>query len=217
MDRTLPPGAPSLSSEPLTTGPLTTGPLTIAQSARRVGAWVWAERALYEVVGGWVASTTSPAAKIYFDACSQHHAWRERLWLERLPARLVQAYPGDGLPQAPSDLVSPPWAGAEAAMEALSRLGTDAGRLAAYCRVTLARSAVAYRAWQKRCSVSSDKPVARVLSLVLADVVADWQDGAGVLVELLAGPAGEEAIADAAGATSEIERCLLARGLMGDA
>jgi hypothetical protein len=52
-----------------------------------------------------------------------------------------------------------------------------------------------------------------VLSLVLADVLTDWQDGAAVLVELLEGPGGQEAVAAAAGATGELERCLLGLGV----
>jgi hypothetical protein len=55
--------------------------------------------------------------------------------------------------------------------------------------------------------------VARVLSLVLADVLTDWQDGTAVLMELLEGPGGQEAVTAAAGATSELERCLLGLGV----
>ena len=222
MDSPLPPGAPALTG-PFSTGPFSTGhlsptslgaePLGIAPVARRVGAWAWAERSLYEVVGSWVPSTSGPAAKVYFDCCSQHHAWRAQALSERLPGRLVQAYPGAGLPQMPPELLGPPPGPAEEAARALSKLEGDAARLGAYCRVVLARCAVGYQAWRRRCSLSSDRPVARVLSLVLADVLTDWQDGTAVLMELLEGPGGQEAVTAAAGATSELERCLLGLGV----
>ena len=53
------------------------------------GAWAWAELSLYEVAGAWVASSLRPSAKIYFDACSQHHAWRAQLWQQLLPAQVL--------------------------------------------------------------------------------------------------------------------------------
>jgi hypothetical protein len=192
-------------------------PLTIEQSARTVGAAVWAERYLYEVVGGWVASAVNPSVKVFLDASSQHHAWRAELWLERLPARLVQAYPGDGVPQPPADLLGPGPERVAAALAALGGLEGDSVRVGVYCRVVLTRAMVAYRAWQRRCSTSSDRPVARVLSLVLSDVLADWQEAAGTLVGLLEGPEGEKSALEVAGATTEIDRLLIGKGLVANA
>jgi hypothetical protein len=231
---------PGTGPRPVETSPVETStvetstvePFTIEQSARMAGAWVWAELSLYEVVGTWVVSTAAAPAKVYFAACSQHHAWRAELWSERLPARLVTGSPPE-VPRAPEvpgggaalgddragddrgdDVVRPFSRGAEAALEALSGLEDDVGRLAAYCRVVLARSAVGYRRWQARCSPSSDRPIARVLAMALADVLGDWQDGSGVLVDLLEGRGGHDAAAAAAAnASSTIERLLLGEGL----
>jgi hypothetical protein len=195
--------------------------MTMDETARWVGAWAWAESSLYEVLGGWVASASAPSTKVYFDSTSLHHAWRAQLWLERLPARLVvvparagpgQAEQADSAAPAHADLVRPPSDGAEAAMKALSALEGDAGRLAAYCRVVLARTAVAYRDWQSRCSPSSDRPVARVLAMALADVLGDWQEGARLLVEVLGGTGGEQAVEAAAEASAEVERLLVGAG-----
>ncbi|MGH9106186.1 MAG: hypothetical protein ACRDZX_10185 [Acidimicrobiales bacterium] len=192
-------------------------PLPIEASARMVTAWAGAENRLYELVGSWAGSTQEPAAKIYFDACSQHHAWRGRLWAERLPARLVvPAPPGAGGPQcagaggeAANGAVV---ARTEAALQALAGLEGDAGRLAAYCRVVLARTMAAYQGWQRRCSPASDRPVARVLALASADVLADWQEGNALLASLLDGPYGPEAVTEAAAATSKVELVLARRG-----
>lgn len=187
-------------------------PLTIEQSAELVGAWAWAEGTLYEVVGGWVRSAWYPPAKVYFDACSQHHAWRAQLFQERLSGHLVAAGGSAG------DLVKPFSSGAVATMKALSYLEGDVERLAAYCRVVLARTVVAYRSWQSRFAGSSDRPVARALRFATDDTLADWEQGAALLVELLdgagglIGPSGAEAVVRAAEASSELERLLVGKG-----
>ena len=100
-----------------------TEPITIEESARLIGAWEWAEGRFYQVIGGWVTSASRPAAQIYFDSCSQHHAWRARLWEERrpgVPAHLVPKY-GESGP----------------AIAGLAALTGDVERLSAYCRVVL--------------------------------------------------------------------------------
>ena len=186
------------------------GPLEIEQAALRTGAWAWAETRLYEVLGAWARTASSAPCKLYFDSCSQHHAWRAQLWRDRLPGRLVQAYPGLSLPQPPPGLVGPPSRAAEAAMAVLSDLQGDAGRLAAHCRVVLARSAAAYQGWLQDCGPSADRPTARALSMALSDVVADWREGSALLVGLVT-DGGEGAVAEAAASTALVERALLLR------
>jgi hypothetical protein len=190
-------------AEPGHAGP----PLSIGQSAALAGAWAWAEASLYEVVGGWVRSTSHPSAKVYFDACSQHHAWRAQFLQERLPARLVATS------ASAADLSKPFSDGAAQAMKALSCLEGEVERLAGYCRVVLPRTVVAYRSWQSRCSHASDRPVARVLGFATDDVIADWERGTALLVELLDNASGPDAVGRAAEASSEVERLLVDEGL----
>jgi hypothetical protein len=180
-----------------------------------VGAWAWTESRLYEVTGSWVPSTLWPAAKVWFGSVSQHHAWRARLWHERLPGRLVPAYSATSRDRAASGLVRPGGDGAEAALEALARLHGDGARLAAYCRVILPRTVVAYRSWQRRCTASSDRPVARALALNLVDVVADWQEGSELLADLLDRPGGADDLDEVAAASAGVERALMGQGLVG--
>jgi hypothetical protein len=205
--------------------------LTIEESGRLVEAWAWAESHLYGVVGSWVPSAAWPAAKVWLSSASQHHAWRAQLWRERLPGRLVPAYPAanDGaLPPDGGPAVDSGWAtgglpvtgpvrpgpeGAEAALALLGRLQGDGARLGAYCRVILPRTVVAYRSWQRRCTASSDRPVARALALNLADVVADWQDGSEVLTDFLGRPGGVDELNEVAEASIELERLLMGQGL----
>ena len=100
-------------------------------------------------------------------------------------------------------------------MAFLRRLQGDGARLGAYCRVILPRTVVAYRWWQRRCTASSDRPVARALALNLADVVADWQEGSEVLTDLLGRPGGAGELDELAEASAGLERLLLRQGPSG--
>ena len=188
----------------------TGSPLTIGQAARRAAAWEWAEGRLYQVAGSWARASAAASCKLYFDSASQHHAWRARLWHERLRGRLVQAYSAgaDGGPAVqPLGQAGPPSSDAEQAALALLSLEGDAGRVAAHCRVVLSRSVAGYRAWQEVCGPSADRPIARALGMALADVVADWQEGSKLLSLLLdrgGGPALKEAVSASAGADAAL-------------
>jgi len=183
------------------------GSLPMSSSARWAGAAAWTEQALFEVLGGWAGSSSAPQVAVYFDSASQHHAWRAQLWLERLPARLTGA--------SGPDLVRAPWGGAAEALRGLSELDGDVERLAAYCRVVLEWAVAGYRRWQRLCSPAADRPVLRVLSLVVGDSVADWQDGCSVLAEVMSLSEGGVAVAITAGAaasSARIEELLLREG-----
>jgi hypothetical protein len=185
--------------------------LPIGQATERAEAWSWAERRLFEVVGALATTSAHASCKIYFDACSQHHAWRSRLWTERL-----QSQPGQALRTALGE-VGPPTSGRslalasqlEESLAVFSGIAGDVGRLAAYSRVLLARSVVGYRAWQRSCGPSADKPVERALSFVTADVSADWEDGESLLAEIL-DEGGEAAVRAASEAVAIVEGPLVA-------
>jgi len=154
-----------------------------------------------------VRSTLHPSAKVYFDACSQHHAWRAQLWQDRLPARLVATRAAVG------DLAKPFSDAAVQVMKALSCVEGDVGRMAGYCRVVLPRTVVAYRSWQRRCADASDRPVARVLRLATDDALADCEQGAALLVELLDSASDGDVVGRAAEASNELERLMIGQGL----
>jgi hypothetical protein len=195
--------APPFPSGQTLPGPAS--PLSVEASARLVSGWATVERRLYEVVGSWVTTAGDPAAKIYFDTASQHHAWRERLWEERLPglpAHLVPSCDRTACDRSTSPL------------EALGAVEGDVERLSGYCRAVLPRIVVGYRSWQSRCSGSSDRPVARALGFALMDVLADWESGSSLLTGYLCGDAGEQAALAAASASSNVDRALARHGLL---
>ena len=185
--------------------------VTIGQATERAEAWAWAEGRLFEVVGALAITSAHASCKIYFDACSQHHAWRSRLWLERLqsqPSQVLRAAPGEIGPSASGkSLALAPQL--EESLAVFSGIGGDVGRLAAYSRVLLARSVVGYRAWQRSCGPSADKPVERALSFVTADVSTNWEDGESLLVEIL-DDGGEAAVQAASEAVAIVEGPLVA-------
>ncbi len=188
------------------------------------GAWAWAELSLYEVAGAWVAPSLRPSAKIYFDACSQHHAWRAQLWQQLLPAQFLPFGDVPGAVEASAagtstaglatGVVRPFSDGAREMMDALSRLDTDIARLGAYCRVVLPRAIVCYRSWLRRCAESSDRPVARALGFALADAANDWERGTALVLRYMDAPSGADAVASAAAASSQVERLLVGQGLV---
>ena len=98
-------------------------------------------------------------------------------------------------------------------MKALSCLDGLPERLAGYCRVILPRTVVAYRSWQSCCNDASDRPVARALGFATDDVIADWERGTALLVELLDSASEPDAVGRAAQASSEVERLLVGEGL----
>ena len=221
------PSAASGTAPPGTGPPGGALPLTIEESASLVVGWEWAETRLFEVVGGWAPTAHSPAAKLYFDACSQHHAWRARLWEEHRPGLPAHLVPGPGRAGPPvhgPPLHEPPVhklavhepAVAELAVHELAGLADDAGRLAAYCRVVLPRTVFGYRSWQERCSSVSDRAVARALGFALSDVLADWERGSALLAVHLSGEAGEVAAGVAADASRRVDEALARQGLLPD-
>jgi hypothetical protein len=173
-------------------------PLSLEAEARLMSAWAATEASLYEVVGTWVATTGPAAAKLYFDACSQHHAWRAQLWHERLAAWGISG--GPSLPTAGE------------AFSALAALGSGPARLGAYCRAVLERLMASYRSWRPSLSPASDGPIDRALALVLADMERDWREGTALLAEMLEGPGSDRAVADAEKGCAAVELRLAGGG-----
>lgn len=136
------------------------------------------------------------------------------MWAERLAGRLVQAYPGTAQPQAPDGLVGPGSERSEAALAVLGGVAGDVERLAVYTRVVLGRCAAAYAGWRRVCNPATDRPVMRVLGLVQADVLSDWEDGSRLLLDLMGpGPQPEGAAAAMAAATAEVDAAMSAEAL----
>jgi hypothetical protein len=149
--------------------------LLLEEATRRMGGHGWAESCLFETLGGWVASTDEPEAKLLFDRHSQHHAWRAQQWWDRLPV----------LADVERDrLIQPPTPAAAAVATALARLEGTVIRLAGVYRVALPRLFTAYHDHRLRADPASDGSAIRTLDLLMPDVAGDWREGE-VLLQLL--------------------------------
>lgn len=169
-------------------GPPAPVALPIEDMAHMVGAYVWVERRLFEVLGGFVATEPVPAAALFFDARAQHHDWHATLLAEQLPL-----LPGIGH----DTLAVPPNAGVAAALDGLAGTTDAMARLAGLGRAVLPRLLHGYRAHLAGTAPVADAPLARVLGLVVHDE-ADAVRGAEALLERLgaADPAGLAAATD---------------------
>jgi hypothetical protein len=171
--------------------------LLLEEAARRAGGHRWVEARLFEILGGWVASTADVDAKLIFDRHSQHHAWRADQWWDRLPVL------ADVDRQA---LVAAPSARVAALADRLPTLRGTVPRLAGVYRVALPRLAAAYQEHRLRANPVSDEAAIRTLDIMLPDVVGDWRQGEGLLQQLLS---NEADIAAAADTVSALERLLI--------
>jgi hypothetical protein len=149
----------------------------LAETARRLGRLRWIELRLFEVLGGWVASTPEHEVKAMLAAQSYRHAWHGQVWAERFPAGY-----GHDLDQATAAAGE---AGLGGWMAQVAALEGSVARLTALYRVVLPRLVVGYRRWQQEADPVADGPLLRWLGFVLVDEVDDWQAGTTALHRLL--------------------------------
>jgi hypothetical protein len=160
----------------------------LEESARLAGGHRWVESRLFEILGGWVATTADVHVKLLFDRHSQHHAWRAGQWWDRLPVLADVAR--DAYVVAPSE-------GVATAAAVLAGLEGTVARLAGAYRVALPRLAGTYQGHRLAANGMSDGAAIRTLDLLLPDVASDWREGEVLLQRLLA----DAAAVDVAAAT----------------
>jgi hypothetical protein len=150
--------------------------VTLAESARLAGVFCWAESRLFEVLGGWVATTGPHDAKLMFDRHSRHHAWRADQWRDRLPVLADLD---------PDSLIGPESPRLEASYRALADLDGTVARLAGAYRFALPRLAGSYRSYGAGANPVSDSSGLRTVAIVSRDVHQDWRDGEALLQTLI--------------------------------
>jgi len=168
-----PPSPPSWAALP------PEGATTAQGSARRLGAYCWAEQQLFALLGGWVAEIDELDAKLIVADHAEHAAWRAQRWYELLPT----APPGADV------LVAAPAGGGQAWSSARAQAGgagRSAEKLAVVHRALLPALLGAYTAHLDWASSVSEAVVRRTLTMVWRDLVADLTQGERLLQALAA-------------------------------
>lgn len=142
----------------------------------QVGIAEWAARArrartlemqLADTVGGWVGVVHDPAAKAVLARHARHHAFHAELWDSVVPVLHDVVVPDDPADDAGlAGVVAALGAGADPAAQ-LHRMFSEA----------LPALVAVYREWAAGTSVVADRPVMRVLDLVLRDEEFDLREG----------------------------------------
>ncbi len=138
-------------------------------AAAKVGAWCWAERRCFELLGAWVREAEDPMVKAMVSVHSRHHAWRAQRWEEILPR--AYAKPAGDLIVASAD--------AEA-FEFLDQLQPIGNRLAGHYHVLYPALLEAYEASPVLMSPLSDGPALRATRIILGDGRQDLEEAKSV-------------------------------------
>jgi len=178
--------------------------ISLDESARLAGAHCWTERRLFEILGGWVASTPEHEVKMMLDRHAQHHAWRAHQWWDRLP--VLADTDRDALVATPAPQVS-------AVLDLTRAAEGTHRRLAGAYRVALPRIYAAYRRNRDMAGPASDAAVLRTLGIVMADLGSDWAEGELLLQALLDSRA---AVDQAAEVVAGLEGLLVAQLVGGE-
>jgi hypothetical protein len=146
----------------------------------QVGIVAWAARArgaralemrLADTIGGWVGAVADPQAQAVLARHATHHAFHAQLWDGVVPVLHDVVVSDD--PAVDADLA--------AVVVALGdRDDVAAGLRAAFADALPALVAV-YQHWAASTSVVADRPVMRVLDLVLRDEEFDLHEGEAML------------------------------------
>jgi hypothetical protein len=154
----------------------------LTTSARAMRRFTSIERRLFVVVGQWVQSETTTAAKLQFAQQCYHHHWHAELLTTLLPTPAEQysaAYLEEDDPHTPGHV--------RAAGETLAKLvdlahHTDSSaRLAGLYGVVLPDLAACYQAHLGHTVPHTDGPTRRVLALILTDLATDLALGKALL------------------------------------
>lgn len=186
--------------------------LSLDETAERIGNYVWIEARLFEILGGWVQGVPEPEVKEFLAEQSHHHAWHMQMWRERLPR--LRERDVDALVRAADP-------GVDVLMEAIS--GSTAPestieKLVGVYRVVIPWMIGTYSRHRDRCAPAADRPVMRVLDLVVSDELEDLRRGEMMIQSLLvasslgASSEGEEAIRRAHDHAMSLEAILVGMG-----
>ena len=158
------------------------GSFDVAETARRVGHYKWAEMRLFEALGGWVATVPELDVKMRLGTHCYHHAWHAELWHKRLPELREMK---------PERLTVPANEAMERFVDAMTEpedRDLTIEKLVGVYRVLIPRFIAAYTFHMNNTSEITDAPTIRSLRFILQDELDDWRDGEMLLQSLITTP-----------------------------
>jgi len=148
---------------------------SLVVTAQRVGALLWFERRLFEVLGAASARADDLEAMLVLAEHARHHAWRA----EQLFARLPELR---GLPA--EDLVRPPAPQAVTALDALAAETSTADLVATTYLVLVPLLREEYLAVEETLLTVADRSLARTVWMAVADLTRDEAAGVSIATRL---------------------------------
>ncbi|MGH1504596.1 MAG: hypothetical protein ACRBI6_13635 [Acidimicrobiales bacterium] len=174
------------------------GSFTVEETATRIGHYLWLERRLFELLGGWVAFVPFPDARTLLGRQCFHHSFHAELWYRRLPE--LGELTEERLVVSPGPEVEG-FVDAFAGVDPTALFEESGGRpdpaelqvaaldwLIGHTRVLLPQLLAAYTFHRNNVATVTDAPTMRILDLCLADVADDWREAELVLQGLLIEP-----------------------------
>jgi len=158
------------------------GAFDVAETARRVGNYKWAETKLFEALGGWVATVPELDIKLRLGTHCYHHAWHAELWHKRLP-ELREMKP-ERLTVPANDAIVRFFE----AMTEPEAADLTIEKLVGVYRVLIPRFVATYTFHMNNTSEITDAPTIRTLKFALQDEFDDWRDGELMLQSLITTP-----------------------------
>lgn len=180
--------APPLAS------PLVPPLVPLAVAARRLGAWCWAERRCFEVLGGWVADTEDPRLAALFAAHSRHHAWRAAVWEDVLPRAYVP----------PIEELTAPTADAHL-FDALAALQPAGKRLEGHYHVLYRALVSAYEVSPVLMNPVTDGPALRAIRIIVGDASCDLAEASSAPLHPDGGISGPDRLTHLRDAVAKVQ------------
>lgn len=178
------------------------GPVVeLATAARRIGAWCWAERRCFEILGGWVRDTDEPHVAALFAVHSRHHAWRAERWAEILPRAYVPDV--EELTAVPEDA---------ALFDLLDREAATGNRLIGHYHVLYRAIVSAYEVSPDRMNPVTDGPALRAIRIIVRDAMHDLDEAESVTRTLGGGISGPDHLTQLREAVAKAQVSTTGRG-----
>jgi hypothetical protein len=158
---------------------------SLAAMATRLGRYVWTQKRLFEITGGWVQVTPEANVKLFLATASTKHAWHAELF-----ERLIPEVPGF----TPAEVVGPPnpaFAELLAAIANNDLAEQSIERLISMYRVIVPNTVGEYQRHIGAASIVCDQPIIRALSLALRDDEQTLHDAQTGLQSLVLGASNQ--------------------------